>query len=217
MNFKVILKSGDPIRVVDSGREYYTTVDDVSDEYNFSILQPCHQGKMVELDPGREYRMVCVKSGGIHRFDAMVMTMQTSGGVNVINCRYTSNYIRLQRRNAYRCPMLVRVDVRKKVEKGSVTRDWESYHTLDISESGMRLRLPSNYSQGDIIEAVLYINQYGIDLELPPLSGILVRASSIPNRRDEVMCGVKFNNIDAKTRDVLLKLVTLGQRSRVKQ
>jgi hypothetical protein len=30
------------------------------------------------------------------------------------------------------------------------------------------------------------------------------------------MCGVKFNNVDVKTRDVLLKLVTLGQRSRVK-
>jgi hypothetical protein len=59
---KVILKSGDPIRVVDGAQEYYTTVDDVSDEYNFAILQPCHQGKMVELDPGREYRMVCVKS-----------------------------------------------------------------------------------------------------------------------------------------------------------
>jgi hypothetical protein len=102
---------------------------------------------------------------GIHRFDAMAMTSQTSGGVKIINCRYTSNYIRLQRRNAYRCPMLVRVDVRKKVEKGTVTRDWESYHTLDISESGMRLRLPASYSQGDLIEAILYINQYGIDLE----------------------------------------------------
>lgn len=213
MNFKVILKMGDPIRIVDGGREYYTTVDDVTDESNFSVLQPCYQGKMIDLEPGREYRMICVKSGGIHRFEAMVMTSQVSGGVTVVNCRYTSNYIRLQRRNAYRCPMLVRVDVRKKVEKGTVTRDWENYHTLDISESGMRLRLPANYTQGDLIEAILYINQYGIDLELPPLTGMIVRATPIPNRRDEVMCGVAFSSIDDKTRDVLLKLVTLGQRT----
>lgn len=216
MNFKVILKSGDPIRIVDGGSEYYTTVDDVSDEYNFSILQPCHQGKMVVLEPGREYRMVCVKSGGIHRFDAMVLTTDSSGGVRVVNCRYTSSYIRLQRRNAYRCPMLVRVDVRKKVEDSAVSRNWESYHTLDISESGMRLRLPVKYARGDLVEAVLYIKQYGIDLKLPPLTGILVRSSTIPNRRDEVMCGVKFNNIDGKTQNVLLRLVTLGQRSRMK-
>ena len=55
MNFKVILKMGDPIRIVDGGREYYTTVDDVTDESNFSVLQPCYQGKMIDLEPGREY------------------------------------------------------------------------------------------------------------------------------------------------------------------
>lgn len=217
MNFKVILKSGDQLRILDGDCEYFTTVDDVTDESNFSILQPCHQGKMMELEPGRTYRMICVKSGGIHRFDAMVMTMATSGSVKVVNCRYTSNYIRLQRRNAFRCPMLLRTDLRKKTESGMVSRDWESYYTLDISESGMRLRLPARYTQGDIVEAILYINQYGMDLELPPLTGMIVRATSIPNRRDEVMCGVRFSNIDAKSRDILLKLVTLGQRSRIKQ
>lgn len=217
MNFKVILKAGDQIRIVDSGREYFSSIDDVTDEYNFSILQPCNHGKMVEMEPGKEYRIICVKSGGIHRFDAMALTTVNSGGVKVVNFRYTGNYIRLQRRNAFRCPMLIRVDVRKKTGSGAISRDWESYHTLDISEIGMRVRLPSRYKQGDLIETVLYINQYGIELELPPLSGMIVRASVVPNRCDEVMCGVKFSNIDAKTRDILLKLVTLGQRNRIKQ
>lgn len=216
MNFKVILKTGDRIRIADGVREYFSSVDDVMDESNFSILQPCEHGRMVEMEPGKGYRIICVKSGGIHRFDAMALTTVSSGSVKVVNLRYTGNYIRLQRRNAFRCPMLIRADVRKKTESGTAGRDWESYHTLDISEIGMRIRLPSRYQQGDLIETVLYINQYGIELELP-LSGMIVRTGAVFNRRDEVMCGVKFSNIDVKTRDVLLKLVTLGQRNRIKQ
>lgn len=217
MNFKAILKAGDPLCVMDGGREYTTTVDDVTDESNFSIFQPCCQGKMADLEPGREYRVICVKSGGIHRFNAMAMDTMRSGDAQVINCRYTSGYIRLQRRNAFRCPMPLPVDLRKKTSGGIGEREWESRRTLDISENGMRLRLPTSYVRGDLIEAILHIDRHGVILDLPLLTGIIVRSVPLPNRRDEVMCGIQFSDIDARSRDTLIKLIVLERHSRMKQ
>lgn len=212
MNFKTILHTGDPLTIVDGERRYHTSVDDVADESNFSVLQPYDRGIPIHLDPGREYRFICLKSGGIHRFDAMAMMTENSGKLKVTYFRYTSGYIRLQRRNAFRCPMMLCVDIRK--EKGDQT--WKTYHTLDISETGMRVLLDVSFTVGDTIKVVFHINKFGMHTAVPPLTGKIVRTASLPNRNDEIICGVQFDEIDTKTRNLLLKLVTLGQRDHIR-
>jgi c-di-GMP-binding flagellar brake protein YcgR len=218
VNFKVIFRTGDRLKILEGHQEYSTSIDDVMDESNFSILRPHEHGKSVTLEPGQQYCMMCVKSGGIHRFNAMVLRTETSGKVTVIYCRYTGDYIRLQRRNAYRCPMILDVQIRKKrSDRAAEEREWISAKTLNISETGMYARLDSTFTQGDLIECILSIDKYGISAILPVITGVIVRTSDLPNRSNEHMCGIRFGNIDEKSRNLLLKLVTLGQRKKMRQ
>ena len=137
MDCKSVLKSGDRVTIGDDGREYTTLVDEIFDEGNFSILQPFYRGKSVELEPGQEYKFTCVKGGGLHYFNAMVIRSDVSGSVSVVYVRYTGNYLRLQRRNAYRSRVALDIEVRKKAQGKQLPEDWSSAKTIDISESGM--------------------------------------------------------------------------------
>jgi len=201
------------VTIGDDGREYTTLIDEIFDEGNFSILQPFYRGKSVELEPGQEYKFTCVKGGGLHYFNAMVIRSDVSGSVSVVYVRYTGNYLRLQRRNAYRSRIALDIEVRKKAQGKQLPEDWSSAKTIDISESGMRVRLGPRFEQGDILECNIRIDRYGIFTVLPTVGCIIKRASPLQNKAGESICGIAFTEIDPKSKNYLLKLITLSQRN----
>jgi c-di-GMP-binding flagellar brake protein YcgR len=221
VNMKAIFKTGDRVTIRDGRREYNTSVDDVVDEWSFSLLQPFDKGIPVDLEPGKEYQITCVKSGGLHQFMAIAMHSDMSGRVKVNYFRYTGEYIRLQRRNAFRFRMRLDVEVRRPTvgkvqeEVSEDNTDWTRTNTVDVSETGMRVRMSSRFHVGDPVECILKIDKYGVDAILPPITGRVVRTTVLPGRKDEVLCGVQFKEIDEKSRSILLKLVTLGQRNKI--
>lgn len=212
MNCKSVLKSGDRILIADGTKEYTSLIDEVFDEGNFSILQPFYQGRSVTLESGREYKFTCIKAGGLHYFNSIVIRTELSGQVHITYVRYCGSYLRLQRRNAFRSSITLDVEVRKKVEEPQPLEDWVHAKTLDVSETGMRVRLGPNFEKGNTIECNIKIDQFGIFTVLPTITCVIKRSAPLQNKADESICGVEFAEIDQKSRNLLLKLVMLSQR-----
>lgn len=213
MNLMNVFKGGDKILISDDGKEYSTLIDEIFDDANFSILQPFYKGRSVSLELGQEYKFTCIKGGGLHYFNAIVIRSDLSGQVNITYVRYTGNYLRLQRRSAYRVRVQLDVQVRKQAEKNEPSGEWEHARTLDISETGMRVRLGPNFDKGDVLQCNITINQCDICTTLPTITGEIKRSSPLQNKANESICGVEFISIDDKAQDILLKLVMRSQRN----
>jgi len=211
MNCKSILKMGDRLVIKQRGKEFTTNIDEVMDESNFSILQPFSNGKPIELEPGDEYKVTCIKGGGIHSFNAIVVRTDLSGRVKVTYLCFTSDYMHLQRRNAFRCPMSLDAEIRKKALGAQEPQEWLQVKTMDVSETGMRVRLGTRFTKGDLLECNLKVNRFGIYSTLS-LMGVIVREQPLPGWPDQHVCGIAFGDISPAARNTLLKLVTLGQR-----
>ena len=76
----------------------------------------------------------------------------------------------------------------------------------------MCVGLNSDFDQGDLIECTLYIHTCGIDAILPMIPGTVVWTMDLLRGNHPLLCGVQFEQIDRKSGDILLRLVTLGQR-----
>ncbi len=211
MNCSVFLKSGDRIIITNGKKEYPTTVDEVIDDENFSVLQPTDNSNAMPLVIGDTYKVIC-KKGGLHLFDVMSMRSDVSGKVDIVYLRYSGNYTRIQRRDAFRCSVMLEVDIRKRFADGHQDEEWLTAHTLDISETGMRMRLPMRYMQGDVIECQIKINRYGINAILEGITGMIVRSVPTYDTTKDNLCGIRFAETDEKARNTLLKLVILSQR-----
>ena len=212
MNCRCVLKSGDRILIMDGTKEYTSLIDEVFDEGNFSILQPFYRGKCIDLEVGREYKFTCVKAGGLHYFNVIVVRSELSGQVQVTYVRYSGNYLRLQRRNAFRGRVALNVEVRRKMGSPLPPEEWYHTKTLDISETGMRVRLGPNFKKGDSIECNIKIDRFGIFTALPTVTCLIRRTSPLQNKACESICGVEFTEIDQRSQNLLLKLVMLSQR-----
>ena len=77
----------------------------------------------------------------------------------------------------------------------------------------MRVRLGPRFEQGDILECNIRIDRYGIFTVLPTVGCIIKRASPLQNKAGESICGIAFTEIDPKSKNYLLKLITLSQRN----
>ncbi len=216
MNCKKILGTGDKIVIVDGGVEYVTTVDEVLDEQHFSVLRPSNKKHHLSMQEGVSYRAICVKSVGIHYFDVEIVGTEEYGSITLFQLRQVGNYYKIQRRGAYRCEILLDVRIRKKAHGKQEIEEWIQGKTLDISEMGMRMRLPGRFTKGDVVQFVISINKFGLCTVMPMTTGVIVRAIPIQDGTKENSCGICFSEIEPKAKDTLLKLTMLSQRNSIR-
>ena len=210
MNFMSALEPGNRLSLIDGDQEWSGSISRVMDGGRFTVLRG---GTSVGPELDREYCMICVKENGIHRFHAKILRSERVSDAMVDYCQYTGDYVRMQRRDAFRCPMALDVKVRKVRSAGSELTElpWVTTKTVNISETGMCVSLDSGFKQGDLIECTLYINTCGIDAVLPMIFGAIVWTMDLSRVKQRILCGVQFEQIDRRVADLLLKLVTLGQ------
>ena len=211
MNFMNVLERGYRVTLMGEDGDWSGTIGKVTDEGNFTLLR---NGRSPGPEQGREYYMICVRENGIHRFRVKILRTDDLAIAAEDYCQYTGDYVRMQRRDAFRCPITLDVKLRKIEPEDSEPseRPWSQTKTVNISETGMCVSLSSNFERGDLIECNLYINTCGIDAVLPGIPATIVWTMDLLRGKNPLLCGVQFEQIDRKSRDVLLRLVTLGQR-----
>lgn len=90
---------------------------------------------------------------------------------------------------------------------------WIMTNTLDVSTGGVKMRLSRIFEVSDVIQMNLHINKFGFDSIIPSITGVIVRAIPVGDATKDVMCGVEFLDIDAKSRNLLSKFVVTCQRN----
>ena len=185
-----------------------------AENVNVNTIQLFYRNTLMELAPIVLPIMICVRENGIHRFRVKILRTDDLAIAAEDYCQYTGDYVRMQRRDAFRCPITLDVKLRKMEPEDSESseRPWSQTKTVNISETGMCVSLSSNFERGDLIECNLYINTCGIDAVLPGIPATIVWTMDLLRGKNPLLCGVQFEQIDRKSRDVLLRLVTLGQR-----
>ena len=195
--------------LTDGSREYGGVIVGAPDEWRFTVLQFRAGGEPPQ--PGRDYSVTCVKQNGIHRFYARLLRSEDREEGTAHTFQYTGGYARVQRRNAFRCPMALNVKLRKIRPDGTGETPWAFTKTVNLSEGGMCVGLDGRFAREDRVECTLYASARGTDVILPGIAGRIVWTLALPDREGAFLAGVEFGPMDRRSGDVLLKLVALGQ------
>lgn len=95
---------------------------------------------------------------------------------------------------------------------------WIMTNTLDISTGGVKMRLSRIFDTSDVVQMNIHINKFGFDDILPSITGVIVRAIPVGDSTRDVVCGIEFIGLDAKSRNLLSKFIVACQRnSRAKE
>ncbi len=206
MDLRKVYKPGDKIKLVDNHGEHIASIDDVVSADTMVIIRPWDVNRTFSAYVGKHINTICSNARGIQKCMMEVVGMEKSENVDTLKLKYVDNYSVIQNRRAYRCEVTVPVEIRK--TGGS----WEKTRTLDISSTGLRVRVNGRYKLGERVQIQVLLDRFGFDIMLPIINGVIVRATPTPDGTHDLICGIDFDNINSSTEDTLSKFVIVYQR-----
>ncbi len=206
MDLRKVYKPGDKIKLVDNHGEHIASIDDVVSADTMVIIRPWDVNRTFSAYVGKHTNTIGSNARGIQKCMMEVVGMEKSENVDTLKLKYVDNYSVIQNRRAYRCEVTVPVEIRK--TGGS----WEKTRTLDISSTGLRVRVNGRYKLGERVQIQVLLDRFGFDIMLPIIGGVIVRASATPDGTRDLICGIDFDNITSSTEDTLSKFVIVYQR-----
>lgn len=206
MDLRRVYKPGDKIKLVDSRGEHLASIDDVVSSDTMVVIRPWDMNKTFSTHVGKHINTICSNARGVQQCLMEVVGLEKSESVDTLRLKYVDNYSVIQNRRAYRCEVTVPVEIRK---PGGT---WEKTKTLDLSSTGLRVRLNNSFTLGERVQIQVLLDRFGFDIMLPIIGGVIVRASATPDGTRDLICGIDFDNITSSTEDTLSKFVIVYQR-----
>lgn len=206
MDLRKMYKPGDRIKLVDNRGEHIASIDEVVSADTMVVIRPWEVNNTFSVYVGKHMNTVCSNARGIHKCLMAVVGMEKSENVDTLRLKYVDNYSVIQNRRAYRCEVTVPVEVRRSGEP------WEKTKTLDLSSTGLRVRLSNRYKLGEHVQIQVLLDRFGFDIMLPIMSGVIVRVKPTPDDTRNIICGINFDNMNSSTEDTISKFVVVYQR-----
>jgi c-di-GMP-binding flagellar brake protein YcgR len=235
MDLMKFLKTGGRARIYVNNHEYQTIFDDVQDSEHMTFMIPS------EYRPfeGEEIIVSCITEVGLLLIHAQVIKVIRENATNVMMVKVTEDIKRIQNRAAYRAKVsvevLIKVDrnapdpelekdervPRSVLEKmreirmaKGVPEGWIKTYTINISETGMLVRVESGTKLSGDLELILRINQYGMHELLTGIHGRLARCFVGGRKETDLFAGIQFVEIPDRAKTLLMKLVFQSQRTK---
>ncbi|MPM92508.1 hypothetical protein SDC9_139643 [bioreactor metagenome] len=214
MQLDRILSPGNEVRVKNEINGFITFIDDIVDG---AILVPVPAAgeRRVLVKPGERYLISCVTDLGLYMMETEVGEVSLSDNVTMAELRVISNYKKIQRRDAFRANECIAVSVRRKEREGEAPYPWVNTQTVDLSETGVLLKYNEPCEPGWTMELVLHLDKYGVKETLPRIVCSVARCVKTDSRQFEYLIGMRFEEMNEKTQDTLIKFVVLSQRSKL--
>ncbi len=180
---------------------YSTRIADIHED-TIDILTPYKDGALVPLRQGLEVSIFFAGESAAFKFSAEIIG-RAQEPVPIIRVRKPENdeMVKIQRRQHFR------LEVRKKVWYRLVNEDWEPVdeeefketHTMDISAGGLKILIPLyvELNEGEIKVDIE-------DIEGVPIISEVANYYSMPDLPDKNAVGIKFLDINRRTRDALM-------------
>ncbi|HBQ63988.1 MAG TPA: hypothetical protein DD727_03510 [Clostridiales bacterium] len=203
------LKPGDRLYILMKGKSAATTnVVSIIDEYTCLIEEALMRGKRMPMNPGDDLDVFFYREDGIYSFRGIVNEAVSRYGVRLYKISVSGETFQKQRRAFHRLQRNLPVSITLNVDKNQVIRRIDiQARTLDISAGGSRIELPDPIGKDTSISCRITLTD-NRDLNL---SSVVVRVIEGDQPGDLPQIGVKFKDMDERSRQELVKFISEEQ------
>ncbi len=205
------LRAGNEVRFKCNNVGFITVICEIIDKNVIKILVPADSKEPFIIVRGEKYNITCVNEKAMYMLETVVRNVHSLHEVFVVELEALSN-TKIQRRDAFRVNESIRVKYRKLLSEDDPEEIWKTTRTVDISETGMLIKVNEPLALGQHLDIILDIDTLGIRETLPNIKGKVVRCSG---KQKGFFMGVKFESMPQKAKDTIIKLVVLSQRNKL--
>ncbi len=177
--------------------DYQSRIADIEDDY-LKLLVPFRKGSLVPLSPGTEIAVFFSADTAAYKFSTEIQDrVSESVPLLVVDRPAEDDFVKIQRRKFFR------LEVRKKIWYRPVDKelepedDYKESWTIDISGGGVKMVLEEELEKEQLLEVKL-------DIEAIEGVPILAKIVNFYDIADGKACGMKFVDINPRTRDSLM-------------
>ena len=217
MGSNMALKLGGKVQIRVGKHWYGTIVECVADELIFFISPPLFRRQKISLAKGQTYSLHMIGDRGIFEFDALVLETDYTAlneHLPLAKLLVVSEPRLIQRRNAFRVPILVDLKIREPTDDGTSEEEAPAYQAkaLNLSESGMLILTKKNYEPGTVLNCDILLNKFGMDETLDGIAADVIHTKPAAMDGIMVQTGVRFREMQRQDRRTLVKFIMLSQR-----
>lgn len=220
-----VLAFGDSIKIEEKkGDESFfleSTIVDIDVKKNiFKIYNPIYKKRLYMLSKEKKYTFRYIdKRSGIYSFEGTVIKREKEKGLYILTVKFKGNTKKNQRREFFRIKVMKKVTVKEPLEKNfknskkmlefkkRIKFKSEEFVLKDISGGGIGFYSNHKYEKNTIIIVELVL----LDKKIEVL-GEIVRVIPDVNSDYNFIIGVKFLNLDSKTRSDVVSFIFSRQR-----
>ncbi|MFA5523337.1 MAG: PilZ domain-containing protein [Tissierellales bacterium] len=205
------LKIGDKIYISKAKyplNQYSSQILDIINNKELIIGGPIRRSTLIYMRPGTVLDIIYYKEKVGKFFFKANITDVWEKGIYKLKIERIDDVIKIQDRNFFRLLVSLKVEKSYIISKdGQETYETEVCETRDISGGGVKLLTNFKHVKGDKLLLAICIK----DMELTTL-GEVIRVSEANGSDYKYEIGVKFDNIDNLTRDIIIKFIFEVQR-----
>lgn len=194
---------------------YKSDIQNITEKY-LSISIPIKEGKYIPLRIGERISALYYdEDNSIYKFNTEVIG-RTVDGVPLIHIELPYEFVKVQRRNFVRIPVLIDVECalikinEKPLESGKNNIEFFDALSIDLSGGGIKIVTNKEINCGDKLIINISLEDESVSVE-----GKVVRITKNEDKNN--VCGITFINMDKKTREKIIKYVFKVMRIQTKR
>lgn len=199
-----------------SNREeiYFSMVQDIISDSTFLITMPMSKGKPAFLHIGEEVLVYYFNYHGQYSFRAIVIKRYEFQGIYFFKLEKNSKVARLQRRNYFRLPKTIPVQV-DIFSKDKIVNTLYG-NSLDIGGGGLAVIVDKKLNEDSKVICTFTL-EHDSAIKDFQVKGRVVRCVHTQNMDDKFEVGISFEDICEQQRDRIIKFIFEEQRKLMKK
>ena len=204
--------------VVDNSRNLVSQLSEIISDDTIEIAMPMDKTKLIVLPIDCELNIVFYTQMGLYNCEGSVIDRYKNNNVFLLVVELTSNLRKYQRREFYRfscalemCTRPLEKDEIMAIERKTpviIAEDLPLKHSIiiDISGGGLRFISSQKYDVGNLLYCSYYLTIKG-ERKKYDIVGKVLSAKEVENRDKTYEHRVQYQNIDANTREEIIKFI----------
>lgn len=204
--------------VVDDSKNLLSQLSEIITDDTIEITMPMDKSQVVILPIACELNIVFYTQMGLYNCMGRIIDRYKNNNVFLLVVELTSNLMKYQRREFYRfncalemCTRTLEKNEISAVERKipvTITEDLPLKHSIiiDISGGGLRFVCSQKYDVGNLLYCSYYLTIKG-ERKKYDIVGKVLSAKEVENRDKTYEHRVQYQNIDANTREEIIKFI----------
>lgn len=191
---------------------YKTDIQELNEKY-ISISMPIANGRLLPVGVGDVLEIIYYQELFLFKFTVKVLDRYFDGKVHQIFINYPKTWTKIQRRDYVRVTTIeyIKIILLETLKDGNQDKalELEKALLIDLSGGGMKFKFDKRLEDGEKI--MVFINNSNVNLKVP---GKIVRR--IKDDDGRYAYGVKFEDINDSTREIVIQYVFSLMRKQMK-